>query len=134
MLREYTLIEPEIIPRIGISEDDRVRILSCLIRHLSKIGSAVLPVGVKAEVIPVRFHHVGRPYPCIALYEDSDSDIKRNLLSDDPYRIEGHLEAFISKMGMKRLLELSTEETVSWKDILTNFNDEGGFVDLSGDP
>lgn len=124
MKRGYDIVDPDLArSALALNYDAQVRCLSYLIGQLSNIVD--FPQGVMFEVIPVQ-HHYGGPYPIIGLYTETPVTSDENLLRLG-LAIGDELDAYIKKVGTERLLELSSEETATWQDILSKFNlNEGG--------
>jgi hypothetical protein len=91
-----------------------VRIYSYIIKHLDEIISVTEDFGF--EVIPVAWHH-GEKRPCIGMFAKGAvvPDVDGIRLSIE---FGDEVEAYVHRLGIRHLLELSGEETLRWQDVL----------------
>ena len=103
---------------ISRDADAEVRCLSYLMRRISQLMP--IPEGVFFELIPAQY--LGGPYPCIGLYTHRFVDTDQSLCRLS-FVIGGRLEQFVQDIGIERLLVLSAEEDVCWKDVLEPYRE-----------
>jgi hypothetical protein len=110
----YTLIEPTLDwPRRELDDDERVRCLAYLCRHIHRITS--LPLAVSAEVIVAEYTG---PYPAIGLSATHGSIYGNDF---NIFRFQDELDAFVTKMSLQKLTILSAEEDLNWQSMLSNY-------------
>ena len=126
MGRGYTLIDPGLADT-ELSKDEQVKGLTYFIRHWKTLITVRLPDSMKAEVIPVRWHGEGAPYPCIGLYQEQQDEG----FGYEPFfifRIEEQLQQHTKALGLERLVELASEETDTWQEVLRRHGDDGRYI------
>jgi hypothetical protein len=112
--RGYILIEPDL--RLVVSWPDCDTWVHCLSYLVKRIGEGVaIPSGVMFELIPAQY--LGGPYPAIGLYTTMYVDTDENLWNL-AWKIQEELDTLVAHLGRERLLELSANEAVCWKDVL----------------
>lgn len=110
-----------IAPHLGLSSltpDTQVRCLSYLIVHMDEIID--IPPGLALRIIPVTY--MGGPYPSIGIYSEYDTDLTTQI-SDIVTSYERLVENYVHKISLERLMELSADETITWREILDQFGD-----------
>jgi hypothetical protein len=110
----YTLVLPNVSDPENPSDLDRqVRCISYLSKHLSDFVH--IPPWLKSEVLPIRYPP-GSEYPGIGLYVPEGVDHNVDQIPD-PDIVEARLNAFLTEIGMKRLLVLAEDETLNWESV-----------------
>ncbi len=112
MKQGYVIVDPGLAqPRYGLSDEAQARVLAYLMHHLE--GIAKLPEGVKFAIIPVQY--LGKAYPTIGLYTETTTG-REEELTQFSFALEEKIANYIGKIGVSRLLELSSGEQVNWND------------------
>ena len=115
MKRGYYIVDPGSALAAGeLSSDTQTRCLSYVVKHLGEI--AHLPPEVEFQVIPLRWHHHGEPYPTIGMYPVSAYAAAGDLTGLS-FALGERVSAFISEVGLERLQALASQEAVTWADI-----------------
>jgi hypothetical protein len=112
--RVHHIIDPGLgLPQVALSPDEQVRCLSYLLRRIPELVE--VPPGVHFEVTPAQY--LGGPYPAIGLHTDATADQEEDCW---PLQMEitQKLEAYVQGLGLERLLELSSAEAISWREVL----------------
>jgi hypothetical protein len=113
----YYLVCPDLVPGTdGITEDQCVKCLCYIIQHTN--GVAPVPPKMEFEVIPVRWHHVGQPYPVIGIPAKGKPELLAPNISQFAMMLEHKVTEYIERCGLRELVELSKYEALTWDDVL----------------
>ena len=98
-----------------LSYDTLVRCFCYILKRIHEI--ATVPPGVQFEIISLRWHHFGEAYPSLGIPADerNKDGEKMTRLS---FVIGDQITEFIHSIGLNSLIELSSEETMTWADVL----------------
>jgi len=117
----YYLVCPDLVPGTGgITENQCVKCLCYVIEHMNEV--APIPPEMAFEVISVRWHHVGEPYPVIGIPANGRPELLVPDIAQFSMMLEHKVTEYIERCGLQKLVELSKGEALTWADVLSRHN------------
>lgn len=137
MAKEWHLIDtpltthgiyPDFASSPVITYDEWTRICSYICSHIDDIIQ--LPEGLEFEVRPIAWHRYGAARPTIIMV--SDERFARTPIGSSISESEVHdaIAAYMRNLGIERLRELATGETLRWDTVIHDYIHSLGIEDF----